>query len=91
MPTSGGNANAIELKAKAPEDGGGGTRVADTNSVWIALTDDKRAADGLWILKWDYERGGHKARIQVVAECSFEGGGHGRELADGANHAVWLD
>jgi carboxy-cis,cis-muconate cyclase len=86
-PTPGGKANAIELKAKAPEDGGGG----DTNGVWIALTDDEPGAGGLWILEWDCERGGRKGRIQVVAEWSGEGERDGRESMDGASHAVWLD
>jgi carboxy-cis,cis-muconate cyclase len=86
-PTSGGKANAIELKAKAPEDGGGG----DINGVWIVLTDDEPGAGGLWILEWDCERGGHKGRIHVVAEWSDEGEGDGRVSMDGASHAIWLD
>lgn len=77
-PTSGGKANAIELKAKTHEDGGSG------EGVWITLTDDEPDAGGLWMLEWDGEgRGG----VKVVAEWS--GDGHGP--MNGASHAVWLN
>jgi carboxy-cis,cis-muconate cyclase len=85
-PTSGGEANAIELKAKTREDGSG-----DTNSVWIALTDNEPDAGGLWILEWDYEWEGHKGGITIITEWSGEGEGDGKVLMDGSSHAIWLD
>jgi carboxy-cis,cis-muconate cyclase len=90
-PTSGGKANAIELKSKTPEDGGGGNGATDTNGVWIALTDDEPDAGGLWILEWDGEREGHKGGIRIVTEWSGEGEGDGKVSMDGSSHAVWLD
>jgi carboxy-cis,cis-muconate cyclase len=81
-PTSGGKANAIELKAKVAEDTTGSDPSAE--GVWIALTDDEPDGGGLWILEWDGEGTGG---LKIVAEWSSEGG----ESMDGASHAIWLD
>jgi len=82
-PTSGGKANAIELKAK---DKIHDANEGDGEGVWIALTDDEPGAGGLWILEWD---GPGKGGIKIVAEWS--GKGQGDNTMDGASHAVWLD
>jgi len=81
-PTSGGKANAIELKAKVAEDTVGSD--SDAEGVWIALTDDEPDGGGLWILEWDGEGTGG---LKIIAEWSSEGG----ESMDGASHAIWLD
>jgi len=61
-PTSGGKANAIELKAK----------VSTKDGVWIVLTDDEPDAGGLWVLEWDGEGAGG---VKVVADWSGDGEG----------------
>jgi carboxy-cis,cis-muconate cyclase len=81
-PTSGGKANAIELKAKVADETVGNDPGAE--GVWIALTDDEPDGGGLWILEWDGEGTGG---LKIVAEWSSEGG----ESMDGASHAIWLD
>jgi carboxy-cis,cis-muconate cyclase len=88
-PTSGGKANAIELKAKSPDDIS--EQSLDTNGVWIALTDDEPGAGGLWILEWDSECRDHSGCIGIVAEWSGDGEREGGGSMDGASHAVWLD
>jgi carboxy-cis,cis-muconate cyclase len=90
-PTSGGKANAIELKAKSPEDSAAGDKSTEVDGVWIALTDDEPEAGGLWILEWDSHCGGRNGCIRIVAEWSGEGEGEGRVSMDGSSHAVWLD
>jgi carboxy-cis,cis-muconate cyclase len=81
-PTSGGKANAIELKAKLQENTNGYDR--GTGGVWIVLTDDETDAGGVWILEWDGpETGGAK----VVTEWS----GDKSDPMGGASHAIWLD
>jgi carboxy-cis,cis-muconate cyclase len=82
-PTSGGGANAIELKAKSREDANGGERAAE-GGVWIALTDDETGAGGVWILEWDGEDTGG---VRIVTEWSGEEDGS----KVGASHAIWLD
>jgi carboxy-cis,cis-muconate cyclase len=81
-PTSGGEANAIELKAKAKEDVRGEKRGAE--GVWITLTDSETEGGGVYILEWNGEGTGG---INIVAQWSSEGG----ESIDGASHAIWLD
>ena len=81
-PTSGGKANAIELKAKVAEDASGSD--PDVEGVWIVLTDDEPEGGGLWILEWDGEESGE---VKIVAEWEGDEGGS----MDGASHAVWLD
>jgi len=81
-PTSGGEANAIELKAKAKKDVSGNKRGVE--GVWITLTDGETEAGGVYILEWNGESTGG---INVVAQWSSEGG----ESIDGASHAIWLD
>jgi len=81
-PTSGGKANAIELKAKCRDDDEAiGENI---QGVWIVLTDDEPEAGGLWILEWNGEEAGG---IKIVTEWS----GDQDNAMDGASHAIWLD
>jgi carboxy-cis,cis-muconate cyclase len=78
-PTSGGKANAIELKAQIGDEGEG---------VWIVLTDDEPSGGdgvGVRVLAWDAQTG-----VRVVAAWP-EGVEDGDEAMRGASHAVWLD
>jgi carboxy-cis,cis-muconate cyclase len=90
-PTSGGKANAIELKAKSPEDSDRGDESAVTDGVWIVLTDDEPDAGGLWILEWHPNCGDPNGCVRIVTEWSGEGEGKGNEFMDGSSHAIWLD
>ena len=83
-PTSGGKANAIEVRSKAPRGGRGGDGAGGADGVWVVLTDDEPGKGGVWVLEWDGEGTGG---VRVVAEWSGERG----ESMDGASHAVWLD
>ena len=76
-PTSGGKANAIEIKAK---DG-------DEEGVWIVLTDDEPGAGGIWVLEWNGEGSGG---VKVAAEWSGRENDDAVGM-DGSSHAVWLD
>jgi carboxy-cis,cis-muconate cyclase len=78
-PSSGGPANAIELKAK-----GGHGHEHDAEGAWIILTDAATEASGVWILEWNGEGTGG---IKIVTAWSSEGG----VSLDGASIAIWLD
>lgn len=75
-PSSGGQANAIELRSKVQEDVGGNKR--GNAGVWIILTDDATGSSGVWILEWDGEDTGG---ISIVTQWPSEA----------ASHAIWLD
>jgi carboxy-cis,cis-muconate cyclase len=81
-PTSGGEANAIELKAKIQKDSSGNEHGVE--GVWITLTDDETEAGGVWILEWNGEGTGG---VKIVTQWSSEGD----VSIDGASHAIWLD
>jgi len=74
-PTSGGRANAIELRPKDKGDG-----------LWIVLTDDDDHASGpaVRVLDWSAENG-----ISQAAEWPRHG--EREVKVEGASHAIWLD
>ena len=83
-PTSGGRANAIELRAK-DESGDDG--------VWIVLTDDEELeGDGpvaaVRVLEWDSVYG---VRSVVEWPSGENAETENLTLVEGASHAIWLD
>ena len=82
-PTSGGKANALDVRAKEDTDGG----------IWILLTDDDNqaasgAGGGVRVLEWD---GWGKGNVSVVAEWPPRNDASQGETMLGGSHAVWLD
>lgn len=82
-PTSGGKANAIELRSKVTSGGD-----SQDIGVWIALTDDEPSAGGLWMLEWDPKESGNGG-VKIVAD--WNGGEEDGISMQGASHAIWLD
>lgn len=82
-PTSGGKANALDVRAKE-----------DTNGeMWILLTDDddqaaSGAGGGVRVLEWD---GWGKGNVSVVAEWPPRNDASQGETMLGGSHAIWLD
>jgi carboxy-cis,cis-muconate cyclase len=82
-PTSGGKANALDVRAKEDSDGG----------MWILLTDDDDQAasgegGGVRVLEWD---GWGKGNVSVVAEWPPQNDASQGETMLGGSHAIWLD
>jgi carboxy-cis,cis-muconate cyclase len=79
-PSSGGQANAIELRSKAQTSGD----EHGSEGVWIVLTDAETKSSGVWILEWNGEGTGG---INIVTQWSSEG----EVSLEGASHAIWLN
>ncbi|KAF6760468.1 hypothetical protein DFP72DRAFT_73205 [Ephemerocybe angulata] len=94
-PTSGGRANALDIKLKSGKEGG----------YWILLTDDDQQADrvgAVRVLEWDGWGDGGEGKpsdLRVVAEWPKDGyrqedetpGREEEQDFKGASHAIWLD
>jgi len=84
-PTSGGKANAIDIRSKEGANGGG---------VWVLLTDDDESTaisgtGAVRVLEWD---GWNTGGVKLVAEWPSEGDVfEDDERIQGASHAIWLD
>jgi len=83
--TSGGKANAIDIRSKEG---------ANIDGVWILLTDDDESTaisgtGAVRVLEWD---GWNTGGVKLVAEWPSEGDVfEDRERIQGASHAIWLD
>jgi carboxy-cis,cis-muconate cyclase len=76
-PTSGGRANAIEIRIKNEDEG-----------AWIILTDDEQGQGGgtaVRVLEW-----GPIGGVRVSAEWPTSDSAE-RGSIEGASHAIWLD